>query len=178
MTGFCFFQTEIGACGLAWREQGLVRVMLPEADGSAALTALRRRFPDLAEAEPPAYVQEAIERIKALMAGQRIDLSDIDLDLETVSAFDRRVYAVARAIPPGEVLTYGEIAERLGDKLLAREVGQSMGRNPWPIVVPCHRVLGAGGKMTGFSAPGGVNTKERMLAIEGYFPGGQPSLFG
>ena len=177
-TGYFLFETRIGVCGLAWRERGLVGVLLPETDGAAALDRLRLRYPDLAEAEPPATVRSAADRIVALMAGEHVDLSDVDLDLDLVSPFTAQVYAIARAIPPGEILTYGEIAQKLGDRLLAREVGQCMGRNPWPIVVPCHRVLGAGGKMVGFSAPGGVTTKERMLAIEGYYPGGQPSLFG
>jgi methylated-DNA-[protein]-cysteine S-methyltransferase len=94
-----------------------------------------------------------------------------------VPDFERNVYAIAREIPPGQTLTYGEIAEQLGDKLLARDVGQAMGRNPFPIVVPCHRVVAANGKLGGFSAPGGANTKLKLLAIEGAVPNGQPGLF-
>ena len=90
--------------------------------------------------------------------------------------FNARVYAIARNIPPGATMTYGEIAERLGDKSLSREVGQAMGENPSPIIMPCHRVLAAGGKTGGFSAPGGVVTKLRLLTIEGAQPGG-PTLF-
>ena len=175
--GFTLFDTEIGVCGLAWREHGLVGVLLPEVGGAPALARLRQCFPDLTESAPPTQVRAAAELIIALMRGERVDLSSIRLDLERVSPFEARVYAIARAIPPGQVLTYGEIAHQLGDKQLAREVGQAMGRNPWPIVVPCHRVVGAGGKLVGFSAPGGVETKQRMLAIEGYLPNGQPSLF-
>ena len=103
----------------------------------------------------------------ALLAGEPRDLRFVGLDLERAGEFERRVYEIARAIPPGSTLTYGEIAERLGDPGAAQAVGQSMGRNPWPIVVPCHRVLGAGGKVGGFSAPGGARTKLRMLEIEG-----------
>jgi methylated-DNA-[protein]-cysteine S-methyltransferase len=94
-----------------------------------------------------------------------------------VSDFERQVYAIARKIPPGETLTYGDIAEKLGDKLLSRDVGQAMGKNPFPIVVPCHRVVAANGKLGGFSAAGGVDTKLKMLAIEGAAVGGQPDLF-
>jgi methylated-DNA-[protein]-cysteine S-methyltransferase len=177
-SGFILFETALGVCGLAWRERGLVGVLLPEADGAPARARLSKRFPDLAEAPPPPQVQAAARSIAALMRGEPVDLAGVELDLDVVSPFERRVYAIARAIPPGQTLTYGEVAAQLGDKLLARDVGQALGRNPWPIVVPCHRVLGAGGKMVGFSAPGGVTTKERMLAIEGYYPGGQPSLFG
>ncbi len=177
-TGFTLFDTAIGICGVAWRERGLVGVLLPEVSGAPARARLSRRFPDLAEAAPPPRIQDVVGRIVALMQGRPVDLSDAPLDLEIVSDFERQVYAIALGIPPGKTMTYGQIATQLGDRLLAQKVGQAMGHNPWPIVVPCHRVLGAGGKMVGFSAPGGIDTKERMLAIEGYFPGGQPSLFG
>ncbi|HEY2660760.1 MAG TPA: methylated-DNA--[protein]-cysteine S-methyltransferase [Caulobacteraceae bacterium] len=177
-SGYSLFDTAIGVCGVGWRERGLVGVLLPEVGGAPARARLHGRFPDLIETTPPPEIQAVIDSIVALMNGEAINLSDAPLDLDIVSPFERRVYAIARAIPPGRTMTYGEIAVQLGDKLLAQQVGQAMGNNPWPIVVPCHRVLGAGGKMVGFSAPGGVSTKERMLAIEGYFPGGQPSLFG
>ena len=177
-SGFTLFDTAIGVCGVAWREAGIVGVLLPEVGGAPARNRLVKRYPDLAESEPPAEIRAAIAAITALLLGRAADLTGIELDLSQASPFERQVYDIARAIPPGRIMTYGEIAERLGDKLLARDVGQAMGRNPCPIIVPCHRVLGAGGKMTGFSAPGGVATKERMLAIEGYYPGGQPSLFG
>ncbi len=94
-----------------------------------------------------------------------------------IEPFEKEVYAIARTIPPGETLTYGDIAEKLGDKLLARDVGQAMGKNPFPIVVPCHRVVAANGKLGGFSAAGGVETKLKMLAIEGAAVGGQSDLF-
>ena len=112
----------------------------------------------------------------ALLSGEPRDLSGIAIDDAEISDFNRKVYAIARAIPPGQTLTYGEIAERLGDKALARAVGQAMGENPTPIVMPCHRVLAANGKTGGFSAPGGVITKLRLLTIEGAQPGG-PTLF-
>ena len=108
----------------------------------------------------------------ALLAGEPRDLTGITIDDDRIPEFNRRVYAIARTIPPGATMTYGEIAERLGDKSLAREVGRAMGENPTPIIMPCHRVLAAGGKRGGFSASGGVVTKLRLLTIEGAQPGG------
>ena len=116
-------------------------------------------------------------RIVALLNGMPDDLADVLIDLAGVPAFDRRVYAVARSILPGATLTYGEVALRLGEPHAARAVGQALGANPWPIVVPCHRVLAAGGKAGGFSAPGGLRTKLRLLQIEGAVLGGTPGLF-
>jgi methylated-DNA-[protein]-cysteine S-methyltransferase len=126
-------------------------------------------------------VQHAIDGITALLAGEKCALTDIVIDDEGQAEFNRRVYAIVRKVPPGATITYGEIAERLGDKALARAVGQAMGENPTPIVMPCHRVLAAGGKTGGFktggfSAPGGVVTKLQLLTIEGAQPGG-PTLF-
>ncbi|MGI8840516.1 MAG: methylated-DNA--[protein]-cysteine S-methyltransferase, partial [Caulobacteraceae bacterium] len=126
---------------------------------------------------PPGAVRAAIEAMTALLAGEPRDLSPIVLDLTGVAQFDRRVHAVARAIPPGETATYGEIAARLGEPGAAREVGRALGANPFPIVVPCHRVLAAGGKAGGFSAPGGVATKARMLSIERARTSPAPLLF-
>jgi len=176
-SGFTLFDTAIGRCAIAWRESGIVGVQFPESSGEKSRARLARRFPDLAETAPPAEIDAVIGQVRALLAGEHVDLSGADLDMSTVQPFEARVYAIARTIPPGQAMTYGEIAERLGDKLLARDVGQAMGRNPFPIIMPCHRVLAAGGKLGGFSAPGGTSTKQKLLAIEGYAPGGQPSLF-
>ena len=112
----------------------------------------------------------------ALLRGEARDLTGVTIDNAGVPEFNTRVYAIARNIPPGATMTYGEIAERLGDKTLAREVGTALGQNPCPIIIPCHRVLAAGGKTGGFSASGGVVTKLRLLTIEGAQPGG-PTLF-
>ena len=112
-----------------------------------------------------------------LLSGGRDHLSDLPLDMERIDPFRRKVYAIARGIPPGETLSYGAIAEKLGDKALARDVGEAMGKNPFPIVVPCHRVVAANGKLGGFSAPGGATTKLKMLAIEGAAVNGQQDLF-
>ena len=113
----------------------------------------------------------------ALLQGEASDLTSVELDMARVPPFDRRVYEVARTIPPGSTLTYGEIATRLGERRLAREVGQALGQNPFAIVVPCHRVVAAGGKVGGFSARGGIRTKLRMLAIEGAPAAGLLPLF-
>ncbi len=176
--GFTLFDTPIGRCGIAWGPRGVVALQLPEADDAKAQKRLLRRLPGAVEAQPPPVIGRAIEEIVALLSCERADLSGIPLDLARVSDFEKQVYAIARKIPPGETLTYGEIAEKLGDKLLSRDVGQAMGKNPFPIVVPCHRVVAANGKLGGFSAPGGVDTKLKMLAIEGAAVGGQPDLFG
>ena len=165
--GFALFDTPIGRCAIAWGERGVVGVQLPEASEARTLARMRRRFPDTPEAPPPAAVERAIEAIVALLQGEAIDLSAITLDMEHVPPFERRVYEVARTIPPGATLAYGDIAARLGAPGEAREVGQALGQNPFPIVVPCHRVLAAGGKVGGFSANGGIATKLRLLTIEG-----------
>lgn len=184
--GIAIFDTAIGHCGLAWSPRGLVGVQLPEVNGDpqSKRARMRRDFPHLSEApeaqRPPA-VSAAVEAIRALLSGHNgadAELLKIALDEEGVPAFHRRVYAIARRIPPGQTRTYGEMAGELGDKTLARAVGQALGANPFAPVVPCHRVLGAKGWQGGFSAPGGPLLKMRMLGIEGARPGGQEPLFG
>jgi methylated-DNA-[protein]-cysteine S-methyltransferase len=173
---FALFDTVIGWCGAAWSERGIVGVQLPEGGEQATRSRLRRRFPDAGEALPPAPVQHVISQIVALLDGERPDLRQAVLDPAAVPDFNRCVYDVARSIPAGSTWTYGEVAERLGDRSLARDVAQALGQNPFPIIVPCHRVMAAGGKTGGFSAPGGVRTKLRLLSIERAQPGG-PALF-
>ena len=166
--GFFVFETTLGACGLAWGPDGLVGVQLPEGEASATAARLGKRFPQAAPAEsPPAWITELAEAVQGLLRGEPRDLSSAPLDLSRTPELHRQIYAVTRAIRPGATLTYGDIARRLGDPNLAQAVGQAMGRNPFPIVVPCHRVLAAGGRMGGFSAHGGVATKKRLLQIEG-----------
>jgi len=174
--GFALFETAIGRCAIAWSERGIVAVRLPERSDAAMRDHMRRRFPAAGEAVPPAKVQHVIDDIVALIGGEPRDLGHATLDIEGVPDFNRRVYDVARSIRPGATLSYGEIAARLGDRNLARDVAQALSQNLFPIIVPCHRVLAAGGKMGGFSAPGGVRTKLRLLSIEGAQPGG-PTLF-
>jgi methylated-DNA-[protein]-cysteine S-methyltransferase len=167
MISYTLFETAIGWAGVAWADRGLVGVYLPEADPQNARRSFLRRFPDAVEAPPTEAAAHAIAEIRDLLAGKPVDLLDIPIDIARVPEFNARVYEIARAIPPGETLTYGEIAVKLGDRLLARDVGAALGKNPWPIVVPCHRVTAAGGKLGGFSARGGVNTKVKLLALEG-----------
>ncbi len=164
--GFALFDTAIGRCAIAWSAQGIVGVLLPERDDAKLRARLVRRYPGAREATPPDTASRAIDSIVALICGERRDLADIVLDLGGVPEFNRRVYAVARTIGPGATLTYGAIAAQLGEPD-ARGVGEAMGRNPCPVIVPCHRVVAAGGKTGGFSAPGGAATKRRLLAIEG-----------
>jgi len=173
---YALFDTPIGRCGIAWGDCGLAGVQLPEASDRATARRLCRDWPDAREAAPPREVRQAIEAIVALLCGRPTDLSSIALELERVPPFHRRVYAIAREIEAGRTMTYGEIAARLGDAGAARAVGQALGANPWAIVVPCHRVLAAGGKPGGFSARGGVATKLRLLSIEGAQAAGASSL--
>lgn len=165
-TGFALFDTDIGRCGIAWGDRGLLGVQLPEANDVQTRSRLAQKAPGAREAPPPPDIRQACDAMAELLRGEARDLSFIALDLENIPAFNRRVYDVARNIAPGETLTYGDIATQLGDKLLSRSVGQALGQNPFPIVIPCHRVLAANGKTGGFSANGGVTTKFRMLAIE------------
>lgn len=165
--GFTIFDTAIGRCAIAWGEAGVTSVRLPEQSDTAIRAWIGRRHPEARETDPPPAIKAAIGDIRRLMDGQNQDLSAIALDMSEVPDFERRVYAETQSIPPGQTLTYGDIATRLGDVALSRAVGQALGRNPFPIIVPCHRVLAAGGKSGGFSAPGGVETKRRMLEIEG-----------
>lgn len=176
---FHIFETALGFAGLAWGDQGLIGCHLPEPQTDSVRARMRQRFPGCEETDtPPAHIIAAEADIRRLLAGEKPDLLDVAIDEARVPAFNRRVYEIARAIPPGETLTYGEIATRLGDKLLARDVGQALGANPWPIVVPCHRITAAGGKLGGFSARGGQQTKLRLLAIEGAKAAAQGDLFG
>lgn len=177
-SGFTLFETAIGRCGVAWGEHGLTGVQLPQpTDAQTRTRLLQRAESELPETPPPAPVARAIADMTALLGGEKPDLSGIQLDMSRVPEFNRGVYAIAREIPPGETLTYGDIAKRLGGVELSRDVGQALGQNPFPIVVPCHRVLAAGGKPGGFSANGGVKTKLKMLAIEGAYVNHTPSLF-
>lgn len=166
VTGFALFDTSIGPCGIAWGGGGITCVLLPGRSEEATRARLTTRDPDAEEQAPPADVGQAIDLIRRLLDGAPCDLAQIPLDMAGVPDFDRRVFAVARSIRPGDTLTYGEIAMRLGGVGLARAVGQALGRNPFPIIVPCHRVLAADGRPGGFSAPGGVTTKLRLLEIE------------
>lgn len=164
---FALFDTALGTCGIVWGPGGIVGVQLPETDDAATRRRMHDRFGAVDEARPPREVQRAVDGMRELLGGRRPDLSSIPLDMSGVPPFHRRVYEVARDIPVGATLTYGEVALEVGRPGAARAVGQALGRNPFAIVVPCHRITAADGRVGGFSATGGIDTKLRMLALEG-----------
>jgi methylated-DNA-[protein]-cysteine S-methyltransferase len=171
--GIVAFDTALGTCAVRWTEEGIASVRLP----SARTSELPRLEVGVAV---PAAVRAAIDGIVDVLAGSSLDLRFVEIDDREVEPFRREVYAATRAILPGSIATYGEIAKAIGraDPEGARDVGAALARNPTPIVVPCHRVLGANGRLTGFSAPGGLETKRRMLELEGAPGFGQQVLFG
>ena len=174
---YALFDTAIGTCAIVWGESGIVGVALPSESQTSTRVQISKRFPTAAEASPSPDIQRAIDDIQALLHGEKRDLSAAKLDLTGIPDFQRKVYAAARAIPPGETLTYGEISAKLNAPGTARAVGQALGANPFPIIVPCHRILASGGKAGGFSAPGGLDTKMRLLNIERAGAPLEPSLF-
>jgi methylated-DNA-[protein]-cysteine S-methyltransferase len=163
---FTLFETPLGRCGVVFSERGIAGVQLPERTLRECRARIRERFPKASEAAPSKEAQQAIDGIVALLRGEASDLSAIDLDMSDVPPFHRRVYEAARKITPGATLSYGEVAAQVGSPGAARAVGQALGRNPFAVIVPCHRVLAAQGKIGGFTATGGVDTKKQMLAIE------------
>jgi len=171
-TSILAFDTPLGICAVRWTEAGIASVRLP-----SARTAELPRLADAADVPEP--VKAAIDGIVAVMGGVSRDLRSIDLDERGIDSFRRKVYAATRSIPPGSTVTYGDIARAIGrtDPQAARDVGAALASNPFPIVVPCHRVVGANGKLTGFSAPGGLATKRRLLELEGAPGYGQQTLF-
>lgn len=175
--GFALFETAIGTCAIAWGANGIVGTSLPSKNAAASRAFLSKRLPEAIEAPPPPAVQTVIDDIVALLRGEKRDLKSAPLDYTGLADFHRRAFDLARTILPGEVITYGEFAKRLGDPGAARAVGQAMGANPFPIIVPCHRVLASGGKTGGFSAPLGLETKMQMLTIERAKLDDKPSLF-
>lgn len=165
------FETPLGVCAVRWTPAGLASVRLP----STRTEALPRLA---ATAGVPGTVQAAIDGIVAVLGGASLDLRFVQLDERGIDPFRRAVYAATQAIPAGSTATYGEIARAIGRPDGARDVGAALASNPFPVVVPCHRVVGADGKLTGFSAPGGLATKRRMLELEGAPGYGQQTLFG
>jgi methylated-DNA-[protein]-cysteine S-methyltransferase len=177
-THYCLFDTAIGICGVAWSARGVVRLQLPESNPDTTEARLARQATKAVTLLPPA-IEETIDQLQSYAGGHREDFSAIILDLTGIAAFEQSVYAVARTIPFGETLSYGEIARQIEAPDAARAVGQALGRNPIPIIIPCHRILAKGHRIGGFSAPGGARTKERLLALEGvHMDGGMPLLPG
>ena len=174
--GYRLFDTALGRCGIAWRGERVCAFALAAADDAATAQQLERRLPGCALASPPEPVAFAIAAVQRLLAGEAADLTQVAVDLDPVAPFERSVYQALRAVPPGETITYGELARRAGSPGAARAVGAAMGRNPIPVIIPCHRVLAGGGRTGGFSAPGGVTTKFRLLKIE-QAGGGKGLLF-
>jgi methylated-DNA-[protein]-cysteine S-methyltransferase len=175
------FPTTLGACGVAWSERGLAALQLPEPDREAMERRLVARSASAGPADPPQWVATLIADIQNYLAGDRNDFSGVAVDLDSVDPVRRRIYQALRAIGYGHTATYGELARAAGlaGPAAARDVGVAMARNPVPLVIPCHRVLAAGGKLGGFSAYGGAITKEKLLALEGvHFDGGAPRLPG
>jgi|SRR5215831_16442754 len=164
---YCVFETAIGVCGVAWSKQSVTRVQLPEGSRSATEFRLRARSASGGTGVPPVTVRSAIALLERYFAGEKVDLSGVALDLSGVASFHRKIYDGARALAWGETATYGELARQAGFPGAARAVGRAMGSNPVPIIIPCHRVLAAGGKIGGFSAHGGTITKARLLSLEG-----------
>ncbi len=176
MAHYTVFETALGSFGIAWTDQGVKATNLPEATGQATANRLAQRA-QADTGEPPQDIKRAMAAISDLLDGKDADLSFIVCDDAELTALERRIHALARAIPIGQTRTYGDIATELGDKQLSRVVGRAMGSNPYPVIVPCHRVMGADGKLTGFSAHGGVKTKLRLLEIEKASMGQEGGLF-
>ncbi|HEY4199934.1 MAG TPA: methylated-DNA--[protein]-cysteine S-methyltransferase [Devosiaceae bacterium] len=166
MPDYCLIATAIGPVGLAWSETGIVRLQLPDSDSEKTRARLTRRL-EAREAHPPEWLEPTVMLLQRYFAGAVVDFSSCPLDLSGVPELHRKLYAEMLRLGWGETITYGQLAERVGMPGAAQTVGQAMGRNPIPVIVPCHRVLASGNKMGGFSAPGGVRTKLGLLALEG-----------
>jgi len=172
---YMLFETALGRCGLAWGSGGILAVSFAHENDEQTRGQLLRRVPDSEETTTASVeIAHVLDGIRELFTKGTCVLSDAHLDMTGISEFERELYKFTREIAPGETRTYGDLAKALGDVSLSRRVGQSLGRNSFPIIVPCHRVVGAGGAMTGFSAPGGIETKRRLLKIEGALA---PDLF-
>ena len=171
--GFAIFGTPIGRCGIAWRVDApgprVLAVQLPERNPAATRARLARRVPLARQQDPPTEIRRVITAIRATLDGEMIDLSATPLDYDGLPRFHAAVYEAARTIPAGSTHTYGEVAALAGAPRAARAVGHALACNPFPLIVPCHRVLAATG-IGGFSAEGGVATKRRLLALEGVDP--------
>ena len=165
---FAVAPTALGAIGVAWAERGIVQTWLHAGTQERARAQIRRAFPAAIESDGPPGIAAAIHDVAGLLSGESRDLLAVELDMHSIPEFDRRVYDLARTIPPGSTMTYGAIAKAMGEEpMQARDVGQALARNPFAPFVPCHRVVAANGQLGGYSAPGGTATKRRLLELEG-----------
>jgi len=168
-SGYCLFDTAIGDCGIAWNANGITQMQFPEKDRALTEKSIRKRSG--AEPQtPPQFVTDAIALVRRYLDGEQIDFSGVHVDLPNADDFHRKLYAALRKIGWGKTVTYGALGKAIGE-IDPRDIGQAMGKNPVPIIIPCHRVLAAGNKIGGFSAPGGISTKEKLLALEGIVTG-------
>jgi len=167
---YCLIATAFGPVGLAWSETGVVRAQLPGTDRDETSALLRGGF-EADEADPPAWLGPTVQKLQRYFAGEAEDFSATPLDLDGVPELNQALYLEMLKLRWGETVTYGELGDRIGAPGIAQAVGQAMGSNPVPIIIPCHRVLAAGNKIGGFSAPGGRRTKLKMLEMEGVFLG-------
>jgi methylated-DNA-[protein]-cysteine S-methyltransferase len=169
------FETARGFCAIAWSDSGVTGFRLPETSAALAERSALRRMPDASSGTPTPQIEKAIAAAKRYFDGEQIDFSDVPLDLSGQEEFFQRIYAALRRVGWGQTTTYGTLAKELGaGPEAARDVGQAMAKNPVPLIIPCHRVLAAGGKVGGFSAPGGAATKVHMLELEGVRVGPPP----
>ena len=182
-SGLVLFDTAIGRCGVAWLDEAVVGVQLPERNDEATARRLRSKLVDAGGAcddrstgRPPPAIESAIAGMQSLLDGEPVDLNYVDVDFGTAPPFETTVWEATRAIPASGSMTYGGLAARIGRPGAAQAVGRALGANPCPVIVPCHRVIGADGDLVGFSANGGTATKRRMLLIE-RCPAVPPSLF-
>jgi methylated-DNA-[protein]-cysteine S-methyltransferase len=175
--GYTIFDTAIGRCGIVWSDAGIVGVHLPEAREIDTRRRVYQLYPEARETRPPINAEIAIEGIASLLRGQDADFHDVILDMLGIHIFNQRVYELTRAVPRGETRTYGEIATRLGAPNAARSVAQALAKNPFMIIVPCHRVLDAGGYADKISPNGGTISKRHLLSIEGFHATHGKTLF-
>ena len=177
-THYAVFETALGFAGIAWNDAGIIRFQLPSANADATTRNLLRRVPGAAPTEPPPHIADTVTAAKRYFAGEKVDFSNLTLDLAGQDDLFREIYAAARRVGYGETTTYGGLAKAIGrtDWEAARDVGQAMAKNPVALIIPCHRVLAAGGKVGGFSAPGGADTKLKLLELEGVVLEPQRSL--
>jgi methylated-DNA-[protein]-cysteine S-methyltransferase len=175
---FTLFDTAIGRCALAWTGQGVSTVRLPGRTSAATVAAVASLLPRASLAVPPPEIVDVLQRIERLVAGRDADaLVDVPLDVSAVGDFERRVYVGARGVPPGSTVTYGQLADRIGAPGAARAVGRALARNRFPLIVPCHRVVAAGHKIGGFSAPAGISAKRQLLVTEARWRHGGDALW-